>query len=103
MRGSFRVVDVDCHQIEPRDLWSRYLDAEYRDRAPVAGEVNGHPVTVVEGETATSEGEDKLNSGVYEGQGKYAFSPPEFKQVLNDAFEAKFQRAKSAGFSAESR
>ena len=52
MRGSFRVVDVDCHQIEPRDLWSRYLDAEYRDRAPVAGEVNGHPVTVVEGETA---------------------------------------------------
>jgi predicted TIM-barrel fold metal-dependent hydrolase len=103
MQANFRVVDVDCHQIEPQDLWTRYLDAAYRDRAPVVTQVNGHHVTVVEGETCTSEGEGKPDTGMYEGQGKYAFSPPEFKQVMIDAFEAKFQRARAAGFSAESR
>ena len=104
MKGNFRVVDVDCHQIEPQDLlWSQYLDAEYRDRAPVPLEINGHNVSVVEGETATSEGEDKIGGGVYEGHGKYAFSPPEFKQVLTNTFESKFGRALAARFSAESR
>jgi len=34
MKQGFRVVDADAHVIEPSDLWSRYVDAEYRDRAP---------------------------------------------------------------------
>ena len=28
-----RVVDADGHVLEPPDLWERYLEAEYRDRA----------------------------------------------------------------------
>jgi hypothetical protein len=32
---SFRVLDSDIHIIEPPDLWQRYIDPAFRDRAPV--------------------------------------------------------------------
>jgi predicted TIM-barrel fold metal-dependent hydrolase len=31
---SFKVLDSDIHIIEPPDLWQRYIDLEFRDRAP---------------------------------------------------------------------
>ena len=34
MKQGYRVVDADAHVIEPADLWERYIDAEFRDRAP---------------------------------------------------------------------
>lgn len=33
--GAFRVLDSDIHIIEPPDLWPRYIDAAFRERAPV--------------------------------------------------------------------
>src|SRR4029450_9606168 len=33
--GTFRVLDSDIHIIEPPDLWPRYIDPAFRDRAPV--------------------------------------------------------------------
>jgi predicted TIM-barrel fold metal-dependent hydrolase len=33
-KGGFRVLDSDLHVIEPPDLYERYLDPRYRDRAP---------------------------------------------------------------------
>src|ERR671934_1329184 len=33
--GAFRVLDSDIHIIEPPDLWPRYIDPAFRDRAPV--------------------------------------------------------------------
>jgi hypothetical protein len=36
VRDGFRVLDSDIHVIEPRDLWARYLDPAFRDRAPTA-------------------------------------------------------------------
>src|SRR5207249_9827056 len=32
--GTFRVLDSDIHIIEPPDLWPRYIDPAFRDRAP---------------------------------------------------------------------
>lgn len=32
--GHFKVLDSDIHIIEPPDLWQRYIDPEFRDRAP---------------------------------------------------------------------
>ena len=34
MRNGYKVMDSDIHVIEPPDLWQRYLDPEFRDRAP---------------------------------------------------------------------
>jgi len=31
---SFKVLDSDIHIIEPPDLWQRYIDPAFRDRAP---------------------------------------------------------------------
>src|SRR5256884_9630844 len=33
--GTFKVLDSDIHIIEPPDLWPRYIDSAFRDRAPV--------------------------------------------------------------------
>src|SRR4029453_10816395 len=32
--GAFKVLDSDIHIIEPPDLWPRYIDPAFRDRAP---------------------------------------------------------------------
>ena len=31
---TFKVLDSDIHIIEPPDLWPRYIDPAFRDRAP---------------------------------------------------------------------
>ena len=33
-KNGFKVLDSDLHIIEPPDLWQRYIDPEFRDRAP---------------------------------------------------------------------
>ena len=38
MRNGYKVMDSDIHVIEPPDLWQRYLDPEFRDRAPAPPE-----------------------------------------------------------------
>ncbi len=33
-KNGYKVLDSDLHVIEPPDLWQRYIDPEFRDRAP---------------------------------------------------------------------
>lgn len=33
-RNGFRILDSDMHIMEPPDLWERYIDAEFKSRAP---------------------------------------------------------------------
>ena len=33
-RNGFKVMDSDMHVIEPEDLWERYIDSSFKDRAP---------------------------------------------------------------------
>src|SRR5881398_339715 len=35
VQGKFKVLDSDIHIIEPPDLWPRYIDQAFRDRAPI--------------------------------------------------------------------
>ena len=34
-KHGFKVLDSDMHILEPADLWQRYLDAKFKQRAPV--------------------------------------------------------------------
>ena len=34
-KAGFKVLDSDMHVMEPPDLWQRYIDPAFRDRAPV--------------------------------------------------------------------
>ena len=33
-KNGFKVFDSDMHLVEPVDLWERYIDPAYKDRAP---------------------------------------------------------------------
>jgi predicted TIM-barrel fold metal-dependent hydrolase len=34
-RNGFKIMDSDMHTMEPPDLWERYIDPEFKDRAPI--------------------------------------------------------------------
>jgi uncharacterized protein len=34
-KHGFKVFDSDMHIVEPADLWQRYIDPAYKDRAPI--------------------------------------------------------------------
>ena len=34
-KNGFKVLDSDMHIIEPPDLWQRYIDPEFKDKAPI--------------------------------------------------------------------
>jgi len=34
MSRAYNVVDADGHVLEPLDLWDKYMDPKFRDRAP---------------------------------------------------------------------
>jgi predicted TIM-barrel fold metal-dependent hydrolase len=40
-KNGFRVMDSDLHVMEPSDLWKRYIDPPFRDRAPRIVRVSG--------------------------------------------------------------
>ena len=33
-KNGFRLIDAEMHVMEPTDLWQRYIDPEFRERAP---------------------------------------------------------------------
>ena len=49
MSRAYNVIDADGHILEPLDLWGKYIDPKFRDRAPkiVKGE-NGKDRLVIE-------------------------------------------------------
>ncbi len=34
MTRTYKIIDADGHILEPLDLWDRYMDPAYRERAP---------------------------------------------------------------------
>jgi predicted TIM-barrel fold metal-dependent hydrolase len=47
--GQFGVISADSHVAEPVDLWTKYTDPKYRERAPRIQQVDGVDTFVVEG------------------------------------------------------
>src|SRR4051794_15778586 len=45
----YNIVDADGHLLEPPDLWERYIDPKFRDRAPHMVYEDGMDVFVIEG------------------------------------------------------
>ncbi len=89
MRDGYRILDSDCHQMEPGDIWQKYIDPRFRDRAPARREIDGRSAMVVEGESLVSET-------------KYPFSTPDFLAAIARGME-RFKRVRESGFGAEAR
>ncbi len=91
MRNGFKVLDTDCHQMEPPGMWAEYIDAGFADRAPAVGDTGGgRKGMVVEGEPLTKQ------------TGSYPMASEEFHAAAMKGME-KFQDNREQGFSAESR
>jgi predicted TIM-barrel fold metal-dependent hydrolase len=43
-KRGFKVMDSDMHVLEPVDLWQRYLEPVYRDRAPIGTSQGGRDI-----------------------------------------------------------
>ena len=41
MTRTYNVIDADGHILEPLDLWDKYMDPKFRDRAPRLGAGGG--------------------------------------------------------------
>ena len=37
MLNSYRIIDADGHVVEPVEMWEKYLDPEFKARAPLIG------------------------------------------------------------------
>ncbi len=91
MRNGFRIIDTDCHQMEPPSIWADYIDPRFADRAPRVGEfAPGRKGVVVEGEPLTRQ------------HGSYPMDSEEFIAATVRAMK-RFERTRSTGFSAQSR
>ena len=54
-KGGYRMIDAEMHVMEPVDLWERYIDPKFRDRAPKRlSERRWDIRTLVEGEVMAS-------------------------------------------------
>ena len=40
-KAGFRIMDSDIHVLEPHDLWVRYMEPAFRDRAPRFAPIEG--------------------------------------------------------------
>jgi len=50
MTRTYKVIDADGHILEPLDLWDRYMDPAYRERAPrMILDDNGKERLLIEG------------------------------------------------------
>ena len=52
MARAYTVVDADGHILEPLDLWERYIDPAFRDRAPRIVKTTGKERLIVDGRTS---------------------------------------------------
>jgi len=89
MRNEYNVIDSDGHILEPLDLWNKYMDPKFRDRAPriVKGE-NGKERLVIE-EHAVGDGQRGIGriGAVGALQGVVAADTMEYKDGKPGGFD----------------
>src|SRR5258708_5957744 len=88
MSRAYNVIDADAHILEPLDLWDKYMDPMYRDRAPrrVTDSQTGKEKLLVEGQQIGSE----QGSGGIGGVGA--------RQGAVKAAEMKYAEGRPGGF-----
>ena len=92
MKDGFKIVDVDCHMMEPDWLWEKHMEDRFKDAGPRMGTApdSGRRTFLVEGEPFTRE------------KGKYPMAAPAFLKAVGKAMK-RFDRARGQGFNAQSR
>lgn len=91
MRGGYKILDTDSHQMEPQHIWREYIDSSFADRAPRVDDYgNGRRGMVVEGEPITRQ------------DGSYPMNSKEFHEATVTAMK-RFSKTRERNFSADAR
>src|SRR5258708_31804480 len=89
MTRAYNVVDADGHILEPLDLWDKYMDPAFRDRAPrIVKEADGKERLVIEEQSLGSK-ERGIGAigGVGARQGVVADDTMEYSQGKAGGFD----------------
>ncbi len=91
MLDGYKVLDTDAHQMEPPSMWAKYIDSNFADRAPAAGDLgNGERGMLCEAEPLAKQ------------DGAYPMHSKEFLEASRRAMQ-RFDRSRQQGFNAASR
>ncbi len=92
MRNQMKLADADAHQMEPDDLWEKYIDPRFKAAAPRIGKSPGGKNSwMVEGETFTLE------------SGHYLMSSPALQDKERESMQRNFKRLIESAYSAQVR
>ena len=87
-KNGFKVIDAELHVMEPADLWDRYIDAEFKSRAPRRmSETRWDIRTVVEGEVMSAtvdEAEEQVLAERYAEEIAADFDPASYLRAMDN-------------------
>ncbi len=89
MTRAYNIVDADGHVLEPLDLWDRYIDPKFRDRAPkLIKDTDGKERLVIEEQVLGSAQAGLGGAGaVGARQGVVASNTMEYKEGRKGGFD----------------
>jgi hypothetical protein len=75
MSRTYDIIDADAHVLEPLDLWEKYMDPAYRERAPrLIIDTDGKERLLIEGKILGSPKGLGLIGAI--GRGRVGVGPP---------------------------
>ena len=84
-KNGMKVMDSDMHIIEPPDLWERYIDPKYRDRAPKGWSGHENPsVLEIEGRVYPKTAGEKTGKHAGAYQEMYGALYERYKHAIDD-------------------
>ncbi|HEW98538.1 MAG: amidohydrolase [Candidatus Parabeggiatoa sp. nov. 3] len=61
MLNNYQIIDADCHVLEPFDMWKKYVDPAFKDRAPSLEQtLNGEKITNKLSDQVQAQGVEKV-------------------------------------------
>ncbi len=85
----YKLFSVDDHVIEPAHVWSDYVPAKYKDRAPHVVEEDGRQIWVWEGGRETTMG---LNAVAGKPREEWGLEPARFEDMIPGCYDPEERR-----------
>ena len=83
MEKQYKIIDADCHVLEPKQIWTEYLEPEFRDDAPKNYEFAGKPIFNKVSEDLLQATSSIMEQNFSDG-GKGGYDPQGRVQVMSD-------------------
>ena len=87
-KGGFKILDSDMHVLEPPDLWERYIDPAFKDRAPRCQTTEPRDMTVeVQGQLIPVPGMHRSERNVWQRQQAEAMQGERYAHAIDRSWD----------------